>query len=248
MTRQFNVEEVFGEDFLYFSEARNDPEENNAEVALLREMLSLKLGSRLLDVPCGYGRLARLFAEQGVHVTGLDVSPLLLNRARVDAVPGVKLDYKLADMAELEVRDFDAILCWWSSFGYHDDETEKDVLNRFRRALRPGGKMLLEVGSLSWYSNLFFHNPNGHTTVTRVGPDMMIEERRPSSDGSRLEASRTVIRDGLVRLSSYSCRLFTPSELRDWILRAGFSNVTMHRYNGQPFAWDSKSLVAIATA
>src|SRR6266571_4094522 len=58
------------------------PVADRHETARLIELLGLPLGSRVLDVPCGQGRHAHLFAEAGFDVTGVDYSRYLLAVAR----------------------------------------------------------------------------------------------------------------------------------------------------------------------
>ena len=50
------------------------------------------------------------------------------------------------DMRELDYdRVFDAVLLLSGSFGFYDDATNEDVLARMARALRPGGRVLIDV-------------------------------------------------------------------------------------------------------
>src|SRR5207302_1217769 len=58
------------------------PEQNEQEAALIARMLDVPPGSELLDVPCGAGRLAIALAASGFRVTGVDLSPAFLDRAR----------------------------------------------------------------------------------------------------------------------------------------------------------------------
>jgi SAM-dependent methyltransferase len=61
--------------------------ESRREVAAMLELLGLPVGSRVLDVPCGWGRHTSLLAEAGLHAVGADLSlPLLRHapRARTD--------------------------------------------------------------------------------------------------------------------------------------------------------------------
>jgi SAM-dependent methyltransferase len=45
--------------------------------------LTQEVGGPVLDVACGTGRLARAIAQAGLHVTGMDIMPAMLERARV---------------------------------------------------------------------------------------------------------------------------------------------------------------------
>lgn len=52
-----------------------------AQVAGLWSLLGLKEGSRVLDAPCGYGRLSHPLADRGAIVLGVDQSEALLEHA-----------------------------------------------------------------------------------------------------------------------------------------------------------------------
>src|ERR1700736_6426623 len=48
----------------------------------LRRWLDVKPGTRVLDVGCGVGRWSRLLAARGAQVTGVDLSPTMIDEAR----------------------------------------------------------------------------------------------------------------------------------------------------------------------
>src|SRR5207302_3126811 len=126
-----------------------DEERSDSEAAEITGLLGLGRGSRVLDAPCGYGRIANRLAAGGAEVLGLDRDPYFLEVARADAkARGVDVEYVEGDLLEMEFAgEFDAAISWFTSFGYHDDETDRDLLRRYRRALRPGGRLLLETMS-----------------------------------------------------------------------------------------------------
>jgi len=69
---------------------------------LLMPMLEL-LGDitnrRVLDAGCGEGYLARALADRGARVTGIDLSPRLIEQAR-DKDPDGRIDYQVADLSQ----------------------------------------------------------------------------------------------------------------------------------------------------
>ncbi|MBN2574686.1 MAG: methyltransferase domain-containing protein [Deltaproteobacteria bacterium] len=139
-------EEVFDEDYL-----RTLPfmtaEQTAREASFIQEALSPPKGGDVLDVACGYGRHALELAQQGFHVTGLDLSLPLLIRAADDAQRrGLAVNFVHADMREMSFSgQFDAAYCVLSSFGYFDEETNLRVATAVHRALKPGGRFLLDI-------------------------------------------------------------------------------------------------------
>src|SRR6187551_1234668 len=101
------------------------PEVTLGEVEFLWKHLRLTAGARVLDVPCGAGRLAIPLARRGARVTGVDVSAEFLDAAREEASrANADAAWIHADMRELPRGDsnrFDAAFCFGNSFGYLDD-------------------------------------------------------------------------------------------------------------------------------
>lgn len=101
-------------------------------------------GARVLDVPCGFGRHARLLARRGIMVVGVDLSRAMLAEARRSG-PEAGLCFVRADMRRLAYRgEFDAVLNLYTSFGYFSPRENRDVLRRMARALKPGGRILID--------------------------------------------------------------------------------------------------------
>jgi SAM-dependent methyltransferase len=118
------------------------------QVAFLVDRLELGDGTRVLDAPCGRGRVAIPLAAHGCRVTGLDFSPRSLELARRDAeTAGVELELIERDIRQLdEVERFDVALNLYSSFGYFADQADDErVLAATARALVPGGVLVIDT-------------------------------------------------------------------------------------------------------
>jgi 2-polyprenyl-3-methyl-5-hydroxy-6-metoxy-1,4-benzoquinol methylase len=114
-----DARELFDEDYLYFyAEALGD-ERSDAETELLWRLLELEPGMEVLDLACGHGRIANRLAVRGCRVTGLDATPLFLDRARQDAADrGVEVDYLEGGMRNLPwTGRFDRVVNWFTAFG-----------------------------------------------------------------------------------------------------------------------------------
>ena len=114
------------------------------QVAFAVKALGLRRGARVLDVPCGFGRHARLFARRGMLVVGVDLSPAMIAEARRGG-PHPGLSFVRADMRQLAHHgEFDAVLNLFTSFGCFSARQNLDVLRRMARALKPGGRILID--------------------------------------------------------------------------------------------------------
>ena len=103
---------------------------------------------RVLDVGCGYGRIAIRLAARGYQVTGLDLSEHLLRSGRTEALAqGVRLPLAVGSMTRLPFSNesFDAAICLWSAFcEVLDPAGQVQTLAGMWRVLSKGGLALIE--------------------------------------------------------------------------------------------------------
>ena len=105
-------------------------------------------GARVLDVGCGPGHLAaRLAHDHGLDVTGLDLDPAMIERARANvarptAPRGRQPTFAEGDVAALPFEDasFDLVV---STFSFHHWSDPAVGIAEMARVLRPGGRALI---------------------------------------------------------------------------------------------------------
>ncbi len=125
-----------------------------------------RAGRRALDVACGLGHNAIWLAERGWSVTGVDISTVGLHHARLAAArAGVAVQWVAADLDRWQppAAQFElvAVFRFW----------DRAVVPRIaRRALRPGGVLVLETFSRRQLSRPDTHirNPAFCVDVTEV--------------------------------------------------------------------------------
>jgi SAM-dependent methyltransferase len=178
-------------------------------------------------------------------VTGLDADSFFLERAREDAAAhGVDVEYVEGDMRRLpwDAR-FDALLLWFTAFGYFDDDGNAAVVRELRRVLRNGGRAVLELNHLPW---VLAHLQR--QSFVRRDADVFLDDFVWHPETSVMEMHRVVVRDGAVRETPYSIRMFMPAELRDLLLGAGFERVELLGPEGEPLTSDDRRVIALAQA
>src|SRR5512135_773248 len=71
------------------------------------KLLDPRRGERILDLGCGAGQLARVIADAGAHVTGLDKSPEMIAQATANFPD---LDFRVGDASDFTFDvHFDAV-------------------------------------------------------------------------------------------------------------------------------------------
>jgi SAM-dependent methyltransferase len=116
---------------------------------------------RALELAMGEGQNAVFLARRGLRVTGLDVSPVAVGRARARArAAGVPLAARVRDLRGARLRRgfYDLVTC----FHYLD----RALFSAMARALRPGGVLVVEIATVR---NLERHPRPGRPYVLAEG-------------------------------------------------------------------------------
>jgi SAM-dependent methyltransferase len=107
--------------------------------AKLVKRAGVRAEHRVLDVACGTGVVSVTAARLGARVTGLDLTPELLERAKVNSqIAGVEIDWHEGDAEKLPFVDgaFDVVL---SEFGHIFAPRPEVAIAEMLRVLKPGG-------------------------------------------------------------------------------------------------------------
>jgi SAM-dependent methyltransferase len=107
--------------------------------ARLVKRAGIHSGQRVLDVACGTGVVSVTAARLGARVTGLDLTPELLERARENSrIGGVEIEWLEGDVEKLPFPDaaFDAVL---SQYGHIFAPRPDVAIAEMLRVLKPGG-------------------------------------------------------------------------------------------------------------
>jgi SAM-dependent methyltransferase len=237
------LEELFDGHYMRFWAAELEGARVEREVELVQRLAALPPGARVLDIACGFGRIAIGLAAAGAEVTGVDFSPALLAEASRRA-EGAEVGLRLLrrDMRDLgDVGEFDCALLWFTSFGYFDDTENRRVLEEARNSLAPGGRLLIEARHWDRMGRRF--EP---TTVRSAGEDMLIERHSydPLTGVQHTEATLIVAGSRLERRSRL--RRYGAPELRALCLASGFRRAEAFDEAGARLAAESERCVLVA--
>lgn len=234
--------EFFDSDYLRIYRKR-DARSAGPEAALVRKVLALRRNHRVLDVCCGYGRHAILLAKAGMRVTGVDINPLFLRRARAAAKrAGVEIALIQSDVRSMELKPiFDAAVNMFTSIGYFESEEDNfQVVARAAAALKPGGRLLVDTIN----RDRIVRSPQWQQWMP-MGRGVVVETPAFDWNKGRLNSRRILVfPDGRRRETRFSLRLYTLAEMVVMFERAGL-DVT-HAFGdfaGTPYTVDSPRIV-----
>lgn len=193
-------------------------EHTEREADAIARTLAVPAGGRVLDVPCGGGRLALALARRGYLVTGVDWSAEFLAHART-ADDESRVAWERRDMRDLPWRgEFDGAFCAGNSFGYLDDDGNAAFLRAVAAALKPGGRFVLETP-------MVLENLLGHLQERpwwRLGDMDLLVVNSYDPRRTRLEIEYTFLSNGARDVRHGSHRAYSFRELVALMEAAGF--------------------------
>jgi SAM-dependent methyltransferase len=233
----------FGGMWLDVQRSHWNTEDSERRAGLIERVLALRPGSRVLDVPCGNGRLTIPLARRGHVLTGIDFTPVFIAEARA-AAGDLPVTFLERDMRELDgLSGFDAAFNYWGSFGYFDDAGDEAVAAGVCRALVPGGGFLIEGSTMETLMPVY--QPKGWWTV---GDITVLEDRVFDFATSRMEVDWTFMRQGAEERKHVSVRLYSCRELAALLQRAGFASVRfLDGATEAPLTVSSRRALVVAT-
>lgn len=239
-------EEVFDESYL-----RTLPfmtaDQTLREVDFIESSLALPRGGEVLDVGCGYGRHAIELVQRGLAVTGLDLSlPLLIRAADESQRRAVSVNFVHTDMREMAFeRQFAGAYSMLTSFGYFDEESNLKVAEGIARALKPGGRFLLDVVNRDYIVG------DLPARVWWEGDGcVVLEEVEFNFNTNRILTHRSVVfEDGQQLEQEISIRVYSLHEMGKLLRQAGFRVIEVSGSiptRGHFFGANSRNLLILA--
>ncbi|MBV8760748.1 MAG: class I SAM-dependent methyltransferase [Deltaproteobacteria bacterium] len=117
--------------------AAEPPDHVEAPARRLVETLGMR--TRVLEIGCGTGALARMMARRGARVTAIDLAPGMIDLARGRTPGHLAIDYRVGDLRRLSPRGFDVAIA--VNTLHHLPLAEG--LARMASAVAPGGRVLV---------------------------------------------------------------------------------------------------------
>lgn len=201
-------------------------------VQLIVSQQEIPKKGKLLDLGCGAGRHAALFAEAGYDVFGIDISSNLLRIAKSDSLnKGVLLHLMRADLRYVPLKShFDIVTNLFTTFGYFPTTEENfSIFNTSASLLVPGGFFIFD------YLNPIFLSKNIiRETIEEIDELILIQRRKIIADRVKKDI---ILKKGEFEMNyCEDVRLYYRDELEEGIISAGMKvNKVYGDYAGGSF-------------
>jgi SAM-dependent methyltransferase len=222
-------------------------ETTRAEAEFLMRALQAEPRARLLDVPCGDGRLSLELARRGYRMTGVDISPDFLAAGREDSRrEGLEVEWRLSEMRELPWESwFDGAFCAGSSFGFLGDEGDAAFLSSVARTLKPSARYVIDAVKAAEVVLAQFRPSH----EMEVGDIHFAAENSYDPASGWMDSRYTITRRGLESETRQAAhRIYTYREVVRMLEAAGLDDIRgLGSLEGEPFRLGSARLILIAT-
>lgn len=138
---------IWGERYMKEKENVLTQERSKKETHIIVKHLP-KNCKKILDAPCGYGRISNNLAALGYIVTGIDISKYFINLARKQAIQkGLIVTYITGDIFKKKIPGkFDAVLNIFTSLGYLENDNKNELfIRKLCQKVRHGGRLIIEI-------------------------------------------------------------------------------------------------------
>lgn len=249
------------------------PEQTTAESDFLVQNLNCEPGARVLDVPCGNGRLTFELANRGYRVTGVDLAQEFIAEARSRARDGItnppaklrtltqplpegeekiaggsdfsaSAQFILGDMRNIEgVGVYDGAFCFGNSFGFLEYSDMEKFLAGVARALKPGARFLVNTAMAAESVLPDFEEQSCH----EMGDIVMTIKERYVAEESCVDSEYIFERNGVTDSRKAKHWIYTVAEIRRMLEHAGFEVVNCFgSLQGEAFKLGERELFVVS--
>lgn len=234
----------------HIAQKQNLKQRTLTEVDGVLRLLNLKPKSKILDIPCGYGRHSIELAKRGFVVTGSELNAKHLSVAKKEARKNsAKIQFVKEDMLEISYDSkFDAVINVFYSFGFFEsDEDNFKVLQNFFKALKPNGQFLMHTDVNIPFIESGKYKYNETRTLTSGSALKIVDEYDPVK--KRVNGF-WILKDksGEEIKKEYSVRVYAKQEFIALCKKAGFRFCKAYSdWDKKPYSKDSEDMIIVAT-
>lgn len=221
-------------------------------VKWISNLCSTKKHNNLLDLGCGPGLYAEKFDNVGFTVTGIDFSKRSIEFARNSAAhKGKNIEYIYQNYLNIDYENqFDIITLIYCDFGVLKPLDRDSLLLKIRKALKPGGKLILDGFMKNNYRNFterqkVSYEESGYWSAS---PYMCIERTFRYDEKCLFLEQYIVITETECKCYNNWNYAFDGDTLQNLFEKAGFTDFQFYRdVTGKAFSEDSETICIIAS-
>lgn len=236
------INDYFDETYAKYFLEPVDEERTSSQVAFIENILGISPPCEVADFCCGIGRHTVEFAKRGYLSVGYDFNDYYINRASQQALDCglVSAFFFKQDMRNFQEEGlFDVACCLWVSFGYFDDDTNRDIFFRMVRSLRSGGKFFMDLENREYILKNFIHEK------WRTKDEAVILERNKfDPETSRIKCNRTIIENGTKKIYTRHVRMYTATEIIQLAKASGLQEIKLlGDWDGKPYGLQTQRMI-----
>lgn len=219
----------------------------------LAEILKQQKVKSVLDMTCGTGAQVFYLQKNGFEVTGSDISPKLLAKAR-ERASNQKLDIAFieGDVTKLHVGKFDAVITMFNAIGHLTKSQFASAIQNIKHNLKPGGLYIFDIFNLDAMDEKAVEGLV--MDVNKQFGDIEFKQFQfsklePTSGLLTSFDKYTITRPGKdaeIYENHFTLQIYNTRQLQEMLLAAGFEVLKMQAFDGSQF--DPKSSISILTA
>lgn len=223
---------IWGERYMRETKDILTKKRTKKEIDIILKYLPIKC-KKILDAPCGYGRISNILAIHGYSVTGIDINKYFIDIAKKEATKkGLKVTYIISDIIRKKLSGgFDAVLNIFTSIGYFESDKKNELfIKNLCQYVKPGGRLIIEtINPIALLAN---YN-NKEKVKLKDGSTLYFErlfDVRSSTNTTRIQKNpKRNIRKDLCHI----IRLYYPHELINICEKYNCRLLTILNQNGQ---------------
>ncbi|MDR2768204.1 MAG: class I SAM-dependent methyltransferase [Treponema sp.] len=200
---------------------------------------------RCLDLCCGFGRIGLELARRGFSVSGVDITETYLETGRRDAAAeNLDVTFIKADARSFCQKEaFDIALNCYISFGYFADRAgDRRLVQNAYDSLTSGGTFFIETQGKETAARDFTPGE----WFFRAGFYVLTSYRVVDSWDALENTWRLFDDNGASAEKTFTCRLYSASELRSLLLETGFAAVEIYGdWDESPYDEKAKKLIVL---
>jgi SAM-dependent methyltransferase len=229
---------------------------DNEEELPLIERWAGPPGGSLLDLACGTGRTTVSLAARGYQITGVDLMPEMIARAREKAdARSLAIEWLVADARAFSLgKRFRCAYIIGNAFQlFHTREDQEALLARVREHLLPDGHFIIETRNPSRYNLSVFSEPVPRRFTTPDGGELVITDDAPVYDSmaqmQRLTAQYRWLLPGgrqAEKTRRIALRYVYPQEMEALLHYNGFRVLARYgSWQQEPLIADSREMIYV---